>query len=420
MIDPTITCPSCKSEIKLTESLAAPLLEQTKTQFEQRLAEKDAEMSRRESTVRDQQAAIAKDKETLDEQIAEKLKVERTAIAAEEARKAKMLLGSDLEEKSIALLELQEVLKQRDQKLAAAQQAQADLIRKQRELDDAKREMDLTIEKRVQESLGVTRDKAKKEAEDELKLKVAERDQTILAMQQRIEELKRRSEQGSQQLQGEVQEMELIARLREKFPGDQIDDVPKGEFGGDVLQRVVNNNQQVCGTILWECKRTKNWSAGWLGKLRDDQRAAKADIAVIISTALPKEIESFDQLDGIWIASPQMFVPLAVALRQAILEVAAARQAGEGQQTKMELIYQYLTGSRFRLRISAIVEKFTDMQGDLEKERKTLTKLWAKREEQIRCAVESTAGMYGDLQGIAGKSLLEIDGLEIKLLTSEE
>lgn len=416
MTDPTITCPACKTEIKLTDSLAAPLVEATRQKYEQRLADKETDIAGREVAIREQQANIAKAKEAIDEQVAERLKNERERITAEEAKKAKALLSVDLENKTREVSELQEVLKQREEKLAVAQNAQADVIRQQRELDDAKREMELTIEKRIQESLGAARDKAKKEAEDELKLKVAERDQTITSMQKQIEELKRRAEQGSQQLQGEVKEIELEGILRAKFPGDGIDPVAKGDHGGDILHHVIGSLQQPCGVILWETKRTKNWSDGWLAKLRDDQRAAKADFAVLVSHVLPKDVDTFDLIDGVWVTSSRCALPVAIALRQSIVELAAARTAGDGQQTKMELIYQYLTGPRFRHRISAIVEKFSDMHEDLERERKTMTKLWAKRAEQIRCVVESTAGMYGDLQGIAGKSFEEIEGLTLKMI----
>lgn len=405
MTDPTITCPNCGNAIKLTESLAAPLIATTRQQFEKKIADKDAEVAKRESAIKDQQAAIEKAKETIAEEVAEKLKAERTIIAAEESKKAKFLLGADLDQKAKELVELQEVLKQRDEKLGEAQKAQAELIRKQRELDDATREMALTIEKRVEESLVVVRNKARLEAEDGLKLKVAEKEQTIASMQKQIEELKRRAEQGSQQLQGEVQELELEDTLRTKFPRDLIEAVPKGEHGGDALHRVCGSLQQICGTILWESKRTKNWSDGWLAKLKEDQRAAKAELAVIVSHTLPKDFDTFDFVDGVWVTSPRYVVPVAIALRQTLIELFAARQASEGQQTRMEMIYPYLTGPRFRHRIQAIVEKFADMQEDLDRERKTMTKLWAKRQEQIRCVVESTAGMYGDMQGIAGKTL---------------
>jgi len=420
MTEPTITCPNCKTEIKLTESLAAPLIESTRKQFEQQLAQKDSEIAKREQAARDKEKQLAEARNKLDEQVAdqvaEQLKLDRARIAAEEAKRARQAASADLEQKTRELADLQEVLKQRDEKLAEAQKAQAELIKKQRELDDAKRELELSIQKGIQEGLAATRQEAKKEAEDELHLKVKEKDQTITSMQEKIEELKRRAEQGSQQLQGEVQELELENLLRAKFPFDAIEPVPKGEHGGDVLQRVAGAGGQPSGTILWESKRTKAWSDAWLAKLRDDQRTAKAEIAVIVSQVLPKGVETFEMVEGIWVTHPRAALPVAAILRQTLLEIASARQATEGQQTKTEMIYQYLTGPRFRHRVEAIVEAFTTMQEDLDKERRAITKQWAKREEQIERVMGATVGMYGDLQGIAGKSLQEIEGLEFPAL----
>jgi hypothetical protein len=153
-------------------------------------------------------------------------------------------------------------------------------------------------------------------------------------------------------------------------------------------------------------------------KLREDQRAAKAEIAVIVSQALPKEVDTFELIDGVWVTHPRAAMPVAIALRHTLIEVACARQANEGQQTKMEMIYQYLTGPRFRQRVQAIVEAFSSMQEDLEREKKAITKQWAKREEQIERVMQATVGMYGDLQGIAGKTLQEIEGLELKALSA--
>ena len=236
MTEPTIICPNCKTEIRLTESLAAPLIAATKKQFEQQLSQKDEEIAKREQGIRDKEKQVAEAKRNLDTQVADQvaaqLKAERSRVIEEESKKAKQAAANELENKARELVELQEVLKVRDAKLAEAQQAQAELIKKQRELDDAKRELELTVEKRVQEGLGDVREKAKREAEEGLKLKVMEKDQTIASMQQKIEELKQKAEQGSQQLQGEVQELELENLLRAKFPFDSIEPVPKGEFGG--------------------------------------------------------------------------------------------------------------------------------------------------------------------------------------------
>jgi len=420
MTEPTIICPSCKTEIKLTESLAAPLIEATRQQFEQRLAQKDADIAQREQAVRAKEKQVAETSGKLEEQVAsqveEQLKKDRVRIATEAASKAKLAVSTDLEQRAREVADLQEVLKARDEKLAQAQKAQAELIKKERKLEDATRELELTVEKRIQEGLAATREQAKKEAEGALKLKVAEKDQTISAMQKNIEELKRRAEQGSQQLQGEVQELELESLLRNKFPFDTIEPVPKGEFGGDVVQRVVGPNGQLCGAILWEAKRTKRWSDGWLSKLRDDQRSAKAEIAILVSQTLPKDVETFETIDGVCVTHPRSAIPVAALLRQSLVDVALTRNASEGQQTKTELIYQYLTGPQFRQRVEAIVEAFSTMQSDLDKERKAIMRQWAKREQQIDRVMQTTVGMYGDLQGIAGKTLPEIEGLSLDAL----
>jgi hypothetical protein len=376
MNEPVIVCPKCHAEIRLTESLAAPLIAATRQQYEERL------------------------------------QAERQRVGAEEAKKAKLAGAAELAAKAREVSDLQEVLASREKKLAEAQNAQAELVRKQRELDDARRELELTIQKRIEAGLAEVRSQARREAEDGLKFKVLEKDQTIASMQQKIEELKQKAEQGSQQLQGEVQELELEAVLQLKFPLDAIQPVPKGEFGGDVLQRVTSTAGVIAGSILWESKRTRNWSDGWLAKLRDDQRSAKAELAILVSQVLPKGVETFDVIDGIWVTHPRALVPVATILRHTLLQVNVARQVAAGQQSKTELVYQYLTGPRFRQRVEAIVEAFSTMQEDLDKERKAIMKQWAKREEQIARVMGGTIGMYGDLQGIAGKSLQEIAGLE--------
>jgi hypothetical protein len=420
MVEPVITCPHCHKEIKLNESLAAPLVEATRREFETKLAEKDTEIARREAAVRDQEQSVAAAKRQVADEIEAGVRRERETIAAEEAKRARLLVSDELAGKTREIRELEAVVKAKDEKLAEAQKAQAELIRKQRELDDAKREFELTVESRVQESLGAIRDQAKHDAEEGLKLKISEREETIASMQRQIEILKQKAEQGSQQLQGEVQELELESLLATKFPADLVEPVPKGEFGGDILHKVLSPSGQQCGSLLWESKRTKNWSDSWLGKLRNDQRAARADLAVLVSLTLPKEVVGFDFIDGVWVVEPRCAVPVAIALRQSLIEIATVRQTNLGQSTKMGMVYEYLTGPRFRAHVESIVEKFTEMHDDLAKERRTMTRLWAKREEQICGVIESTARMYGDLQGIAGKSLNEIEGLQLTMLPAGE
>ena len=424
MSEPTITCPNCKQEIKLTESLAAPLVEATRNRFEQLLAQKDMDVVRRENEIDVAKEKLANAKKSLDEKVSVKVEdqliKERTRIIDEETKKAKKAVSSDLAQKEKDLAELQAVIENNQEKLAEAQSAQANIIKKERELDDARREIELTVEKGIRDKLIETRERAKREAEESLKLNIAEKDQTISSMQSKIEDLMKKADQGSQQLQGEVQELELEENLRREFSLDVIEPVPKGEFGGDVVQRVVSVSGQPCGMILWESKRTKNWSDGWLPKLREDQRAAKADIAVIVSQSLPKGLDTFQTIDGVCVTHPRLVLPVATLLRQSLIEVAQSRQAIQGQQAKTEMVYDYLTSPRFRQRIEAIVEAFSTMQTDLEREKKVITKQWAKRDEQINRVMKSTVGMYGDLQGIAGKSLQEIESLEMQLLEVDD
>jgi hypothetical protein len=331
-------------------------------------------------------------------------------VALENARKI-------TEEKQ---LEMAALLSENEAKLSEAQAAQAMALKQSRELETARREMELTIERRVAADIDKARVEAKWAAENSMDLKVKEKEAQITAMQTVIADLKQKSEQGSTQTQGEVQEVELEKTLRAKFPYDVVSEVGKGVTGADCQQEVKDASGRLCGTIVWESKRTKSWSDGWLAKLRDDQRTAKADIAVLVSAVLPKDTQGFDLVDGVWVCELKLAVPLAIALRRVLLETSLARGAGEGQKSKMEILYTYLTGLQFRQRVQAIVEAFTTMQEDLLKEKKLITKSWAKRDEQLTNVMESTVGMYGDIQGIAGKAVQEIEGLEMRQIIAEE
>jgi hypothetical protein len=416
--EPTLHCPNCNQEIRLTESLAAPLLAETRQRFQQQLASKDAEMERKTEALRLEREQVSKDREQIEDQVTQRLTAERTQLVATESRKAREAAAGELQAKEAEAADLRATLLTNNAKLAEAQKQQAELMRQQRALEEEKRELDLTIEKRVQASISGIQIKARQEADEAARLRVAEKDQTIESMTRTIEELKRKAEQGSQQSQGEVLELELEELLRGRFPTDSIEPVGKGELGADVIQQVNGAIGQSAGIILWETKRTKAWSDGWLSKLRDDRRRSGADIALIISHALPKHIEQFDLVDGVWVAHPRCALPVAVALRQGLIDVSSSRLVQQGQQTKMEQVYQYLTGTKFRQRVEAVVEKFNDMRDDLDKERKFMGRQWAKRETQILAVVESTVGMVGDLQAIAGKAMPEIPSLNMPLLES--
>jgi hypothetical protein len=411
-----IRCPNCDHEIRLTESLAGPLLEETHRKYDAVLKEKDADVARKTEALRQEREQVAKTRLEIEDEVVRRLGSERTMIVASEAQKARREAAAELLSKETEASELREALAINNAKLADAQRIQADLMRQRRALEDEKREFDLTIEKRVQASSNEIRERAKQEADDAARLRVLERENTIESMARTIEELKRKAEQGSEQGRGEIFEVALEDTLRSKFPSDIIEPVAKGESGADIVQRINQAVGPAAGTILYESKRTKAWNDHWLNKLREDQRRCGADLAVIVSQALPRNVRHFDLVDGIWVTHPACAVPVALALRQTLVELDGSRLAQEGQQTKMQQVYRYLTGTKFRQRVEAVVEKFDDLREDLEKERKFMGRQWAKRELQIVSVVDSTTGMIGDLQAIAGKAMPRIDNLDAPLL----
>jgi hypothetical protein len=341
-------------------------------------------------------------------------------MSAAEAKKARTALADEIARAQAELDARDAMLKERDEKLAEARSKQLELFKLQRELEDQKQELELSVQRRVHEETERLRTDVRRAADEDNRLKLAEKDKLVSDMARQIDELRRKAGQGSQQLQGEIFELTLEATLRQRFPHDLIEPVPKGVHGGDMVQHVRSAGGVDAGVILWELKQTKNWVKDWLPKLRADQRAAKADLAILVSDVLPKELETFGEHEGVWVTVTRTALPVAFALRQLLLDVAAARKASEGHESKMAMVYQYLTGPRFSQRVHALIESFKTMKLDLDKERRVLMKHWAKRDAQLERALAAAAGMYGDLQGIAGQSLQEIDGLDLQALEAPD
>lgn len=414
MIDSTsIICPNCSFEIEVTEVLSAQLRSEIRKEFEAEQRKKEVQLAERESALRRQLSELEDSKASLDKQIAEKLAKEREALSAAALQKAKELVAIELRDSEQQLEEVRS-------KLKSAEQTELELRKERRQLEEQKATLELTVTRKLDEERTKIREAAKKEAADERQLKDAEKDKLINDLRTQIEELRRKSEQGSQQTQGEVLELAMEDLLRRTFPLDTILPVAKGVHGGDAVQIVHDATGAECGIILWESKRTKAWSDGWLPKLRDDQRAAKAHIAILISIEMPKGVTTFECIDGVWVTCRACAVALAAALRAGMIDAATARRAGDGKQTKMELLYTYLSGQEFRHRVEGIVESFVTMKADLETEKRAIQRSWAKREKQLERAVAQTAGMYGDLSGLIGSSLPAIKHLDHPALTSAD
>lgn len=249
---------------------------------------------------------------------------------------------------------------------------------------------------------------------EEQSLKLKEKEKQIDDLRQALDALKRKSEQGSQELQGEVLELDIQASLETRFPRDAIAPVPKGMQGADLIHDVRNAALEPCRRIVWEIKNTKAWQPAWLAKLRDDQRACGAAVAVLISVALPAEARGgFALIDGVWVTSLAASPALAVALREQLLQVAFARNAATGMQDKMQALYRYLAGDDFRHKVEAIVEAFSVMREQLDRERRAMERLWKERERQLDRIITSTAGMYGELRGTIGQAMQPIAALEL-------
>ena len=412
----SITCPSCHVEFPLTETLAQPFITAERAKIQRETQERASALNKHEQDLVQRQMALDDLQHKLDVRqgeiataVEQKLRAERDVLAAAAEKKAAAAYADRLSA-------LEQELAEKQGRLAAAESAELALRKERRLLDEEKQRLELEIERRLQAERLRIREATQKEEEQSYLLKLAEKEKVISDMKKQVEELRRKSEQSSQQLQGEVLELELEAMLRASFPADLIEPVPKGRNGGDVVHKVVGPNGLQCGTILWESKRTRSWSDTWLAKNREDQRLAGANVGAIVTTAMPKGVETFDRLEHVWVAAMRCALPLAKALRHALIEAAMAKVVTQGKDGKMERLYEYLIGPLFRNRVSAIVEACVSMQDDLEAEKRALTKHWAKRERRLELLMNGTAGMYGDLQGLAGRSMPELHGLQIPQL----
>lgn len=304
----------------------------------------------------------------------------------------------------------------RNKKLTGQISELLDEVKKLRVKDE---ERDIEMKKKMMEEEEKIKREVRKQAEDEHQIKDLEKDKKLTDALKQIDDLKTKMQQGSQQTQGEVLELELERILKSEFPTDNIREVKKGERGADTIHEVIDRLGRNCGVILWESKNAQ-WQNGWVTKLKEDQRAKKAELAVLVTINKPEWLDSFVYKDGVWIVSWQFVIPLAIALRFNLVSLHHEKAAGEGKNEKMEVLYKYLTGTEFKHRVEAIVEAFDNLQDEMEREKRWFSAKWGRQEKEIRKVLDHTHGMYGDLQGIVGRSLPEIKTLELPEKTALE
>ena len=406
MSDQTITCSYCGKEIPLTETLALQIKEGLRKEFELKARERELELAKREKSLAEEKKILEDSKKTIDLQVLQKLQAEREKLKQEARKEVEAAIR-------IELKDLQEQNVEKERKLAEAQKVELEFRKKIRELEELRKNQELEITRKLDQERKLIFEKAKKEAEEENRLKLLEKEKQLEDTKKALDEAKRKAHQGSMQTQGEVLELDLESLLRSQFPIDEIEPVPKGIKGADIMQKIRDRSGRYCGTIVWESKHTKAWNDGWLSKLKDDQREVKAEIAVLVTETLPKGVESFAHVEGVWVTSYLLSIALASVLRTSLIELAQHKLSIVGKSEKMEVLYNYLSGPEFRQRIEAIVESFKSMKEDLDQEKRAMMKIWAKREKQIEKIVNNTVGMYGDMQGIIGASLPQIKSLEL-------
>jgi hypothetical protein len=379
----SITCPSCGREIPLTRALRAEIEASMRREFDRTLEQRERDLRRQLEQERDDAIVRA---------------------AHEAASRAERNTAGEL-------TALKEQLADQEKALNEARGQELALRRRERELESQKADLEVTVARTLDDERGKLIEEAQQRVTDEHRLKDAEKERQLADMRRQIEDLKRKAEQGSQQLQGEAGEDELEATLRANFPMDDISGISQGTRGADIHQVVVDPRGARCGAILWECKNTKHYSDAWIQKLKDDQRALRADVAVLVTAALPRGCARFTIVDGLIVTDFACAAALAVILRTHLVAVSRARSAASTKEEQLELLHRYLTGVEFRQRVEAIVEAFETMRADLDQERRAAERQWAKRAKQIDAVTLNISGMYGDLQGLV--ALAPIDALEL-------
>ena len=388
MSEQNTKCPYCKKEFSLDDTVSSRIEASVKNAK----AEYEAELEKQTQAIR--------------AEASKKAVADREKIVAEAEKSAK-------EKSFLELRELKEIKEEQAQKIAELRSAELENRRKTRELEDAKKNQELEMARKLEAERNRIKAEAFSAFSEEHRLKDLEKEKQLGDMHRQLEEMNRKIKQGSMQTQGEVLELELEELLGRCFRSDTIEPVPKGIRGADILQRVSDDTGRESGTIVWELKRTKAWSEGWIAKLKDDQRAVKAKVAVLVTEVLPKDVKGFAPRDGVWVTSIGFAVQLASALRIGLIQTAHARSSAEGKGERMEVVYNYLTGTEFVHKVEAIVEAFRGMKEDLEKEKRAFTKIWSSREKQLERVMLNTAGLYGDVHEITGRTLPEIKSLEL-------
>ena len=412
----SIQCPNCGTIIDVNDILKHQLEDSIRKEFQQKATAQTKELELKNEQFEKAKSEFEAKKKHENELFAERLEREKKTAEKEITEKLKTKLE---EENKDRLLLMEKELSEKSEKLRELNKMQGEIAKLQREKLEMKEAIEAESQKILNATLVLERDKIRKQEEEKNELKIKEYQKQSDDQKKLIEEMKRKQEQGSMQLQGEVMELAIEEWLASNFPLDSIDEVKKGANGADCLQIVNTREVQNCGTIYYESKRTKAFQPAWIEKFKNDIRDKKANIGVLVTEVMPAGMDRMGMRDGIWICTYEEFKGLSAVLRQSLIQVSQAVQAQENKGDKMAMLYDFLTTNEFRLQIEGIVEGFTQMQSDLDSEKRAMQRIWKQREKQIEKVVNNTLGMYGSIRGIAGNAVQTVRALELDFVDDQ-
>ena len=411
-----ISCPNCGEQIDVNDILKHQIEDSIRKEFLVKEAASKKSIEEKEAKLAAEKAHFEAQKKKQAEEFQNLLNSKLEIELKEKEEKLKSKLEKESSEQ-LALLNKE--LNEKSDKLKELNKSKAEIEILKREKEELKDSLTAELELKLNKTLAVEKEKIKKAADEINELKIKEFEKQLADQKKLMEEMKRKHEQGSMQLQGEVQELAIEEWLANAFPLDTIDEIKKGARGADCMQIVNTRETQNCGTIYYESKRTKDFHPTWIEKFKNDIRDKGANIGVLVTEVLPKEMDRMGLKDGIWICTFEEFKGLSNVLRQSIIQVSRAVITQENKGDKMVMLYDFLTSNEFKLQIEGIVEGFTQMQNDLNSEKNSMKRIWKQREKQIDKVINNTINMYGSIKGIAGNAIQSVKALELPELEDE-
>ena len=406
----TIKCPNCHTEIDINNVLYHQLESELKRKFQSEVDSKRKEYKEALNKLKAQEEAIKEQKARFDEE----LKKATSLKIKEERSKLQQEIKKELEKEQEESFELlKKELAQKSSEVKELSKVKIEIEKIKREKDEIELKIKAQAEAQLNQKLKEEREKIQKSIEETNELKFRQKEEQLKQLQEQLKIAQRKAEQGSMQLQGEVQELAIEEFLQDKFPFDVIEEIKKGARGGDCIQIVHTREVQNCGKIYYESKRTKEFQKTWIEKFKADMREKGADIGVLVTAVLPNGMDRMGMVDGVWVCTYEEFKGLSFVLRDSLIKLYHAKKSDENKTDKMSLLYQYLTSNEFKMQVEAIVEGFSTMQSDLDKEKRAMAKIWKQREKQLEKVLENTIGLYGSIKGIAGNAVGHVKALEL-------